>query len=293
MQYIIIGANGYVGSYLYRHMKKDGLNVIGTGHHCNEKKELIYFDVLRDSIFTITKLVKDRERTAILCVVQSDFNRCKTEFELSWQINVVSIKQMVEMLVQEHFHVIYFSSDNVFDGIKGNYTEQDQANAISQYGKMKEEMEQFLLREYPEVCIFRMPRVIGAEREKRNLLTDFENRLADGEVRCIKDNKMSVLSKNDVYHACLLSARHRMHGLYNLSNGEMYSRKELAEIFFKSMGADKIDIVEWELEKFGFEDTRPLNTSLNNTKFKVKTGYEFMTYQVMVEQYLMVNGLIR
>ena len=290
MQYVVIGAGGYVGNYLYQHMKKDGLNVIGTVHRHEEKKELVYFDVLQNSVLNISKLVKDEEKTAILCVVQSDFNRCKTEYELSRQINVVSMKKMIEILLQESFHVIYFSSDNVFDGIDGNYTEQDQTNAISQYGKMKEEMEQFLLRDYPEVCVFRMPRVVGAEREKRNMLTDFENRLAGREVRCIKDNRMSVISKNDVYHACLLSSKRRMHGLYNLSNGEVYSRKELAEIFFTSMGANNIDIVEWELEKFGFEDTRPLNTSLDNTKFKVETGYKFMTYQMMVEQYLTVNN---
>lgn len=290
MQYVIIGAEGYVGSYLYRHMKMDGLDVIGTGHHCKEKKELIYFDVLRDSVFDITKLTKDSEMTAILCVIQSNFNRCKTEYELSRQINVISVKRIVEILIQEHFHVIYFSSDNVFDGTKGNYTEQDQTNAISQYGKMKEEMEQFLLKEYPEVCIFRMPRVVGAEREKRNMLTDFEHKLSDKEVKCIKDNRMSIISKSDVYHACLISSKCRMQGLYNLSNGEVYSRKELAEMFFEAMGVYNIDIIEWELEKFGFDDIRPLNTGLDNTKFRRETGYEFMSYKMMVKQYLMMNG---
>lgn len=290
MQYIVIGANGYVGSCLYQRMKSDGLNVIGTTHRRGENKELVYFDVLEGSASDIGKLARDEEKTAILCVVQSDFNRCKTEYELSRQINVVSVKKMIEVLLRESFHIIYFSSDNVFDGIKGNYTEMDQTNAISRYGEMKEEMEQFLLREHPEVCIFRMPRVVGSEREKRNLLTDFETKLTDGKVRCIKNNRMSVISKDDVYHACLLSSKHRMHGLYNLSNGETYSRKELAEIFFASMGEQNMDITEWELEKFGFDDIRPLNTSLNNTKFKCETGFEFMTYRGMVDQYLLMNG---
>lgn len=290
MQYLILGAGGYVGKYLYQRMIAEGLDVIGTVHRPQEDEKLIPFDILKDSVSDITKRMTDEEKLAVICIAQTDLNRCKTEYELSRLINVKAVQKVIGELVQGKFQVIFFSSDNVFDGTKGNYTEQDETNAISLYGKMKEEMEEFLLKNYPEVCIFRIPRVSGAEREKRNLLTDLESKLPLKEIRCIRDNRISIIAQEDIFQACLLAAKQRMRGLYNVANGEALSRKDLAEVFFQAIGAQDKHIVELDLEEFGFEDTRPLKTSLNNAKFKKETGYNFTSYETLVELYLKKNG---
>lgn len=286
MQYLVIGANGYVGSYLYRRMKADGFDVIGTGHCREGEKELVYFDIREDSFSDITRLVRGEEKTAIICTAQAELDQCRTEYERSRQVNVLAVEKMVRRLVKERFHVIYFSSDNVFDGTKGNYTEQDETNPINAYGKMKEEVEHFMADTYPEVCVFRMPRVVGTEVERRNLLTDLESKLKIGEAKCIKGNRMSLIAKEDIYQACIIASQKKLQGLYNLSNGEAYSRKELAQKFYTAMEVDHINIVEWDLEQFGFQDKRPLNTSLNNTKFREITGYEFLTYDLLINRYL-------
>lgn len=288
MQYLILGASGYVGSYLYQRMKETGRSVIGTGR--TYENGLVCYDTMKDSLPPFDNLMEEGEKTAIICVAQTNFNRCQTEYELSRQINVVSMKGVIGELVQHGYYIIYFSTDNVFDGTTGDYTEQDATNAISKYGKMKEEMEHFLTENYPEVCLYRMPRVVGTRREKKNLLTDFENRMADEVIRCIKGNRMSVIAQEDIFRACLIAADKKLHGIYNLSNGEKLSRKDLAEKFFYAMGAFNKKIIESDLEEFGFKDIRPLNTTLDNSKFRERTGYDFMTYDRVVEDYLMLNG---
>jgi len=267
-------------------MMNDGYNVIGTGHYRKGMGHLVDFDILNDCISDITGLVTDKEKTAIVCIAQTNIDRCKEEYDLSRQINVVFTKRMVETLIQENFHVIYFSTDNVFDGMKGNYTELDITNAINQYGKMKEEMEHFLTDNYPDVCIFRLPKVLGTDKGRQNLLTDLENRIKDREVKCIRGTKMSIVSKEDVYQGCLVASKERLCGLYNLSSGETYSRKKLAEKFYGCMGIDDINITELELEKFGFKDVRPLNISLDNSKFRREIGYEFQSFDRIVKQYV-------
>lgn len=288
MQYLVLGANGYVGSYLYRRMKKTGLSVIGTGRSCEDG--LIAYDVLRDNFPDFDNLIEEKEKTAIICVAQTNFDRCQTEYRISRKINVDAVKYIVEELAHQGFYTIYFSTDNVFDGTAGDYTEEDATNAISKYGKMKEEMEHFLIENYPQVCLYRMPRVVGTKKEKKNLLTDFEDRISDEVIRCIRGNKMSVIAQEDIFHACLIAADEKLHGIYNLSNGEKFSRKELAEKFFQAMGIYDKRIIELDLEEFGFKDIRPLNTTLNNSKFRKRTGYEFMTYDRMIADYLQRNG---
>lgn len=289
MQYLILGANGFVGSYLYKRMKLDELDVIGTRHRNIEQDGLLSFDVNIDLIQNITGHLTGKEKTAIICFAQTDLNKCKTEYDLSRQINVVSLKKVVMGLIQEKFHIIFFSTDAVFDGTKGNYTEKDMTNAVSQYGRMKVEAEQFLIKQYPEVCIFRMPRVVGVERDSRNMLTDLENKLQDKEIRCIKGNVMSIIAQEDIYQACLVAAKQNLHGIYHISDGEAHSRVELAEKFFSAMGVHK-DIVEYDLDKFGFRDSRPLKVSLDNSKFRKEEKYEFTTYEKIIEQYLIING---
>lgn len=287
MQYLVLGASGYVGNYLYNRIMMDGLEVIGTGNEHKGGHTLKSFNMLRDSVINITNLLTDEERTAIICIARANIDQCAVEYELSRQINVTYMKKLIGELVRQKFHVIYFSTDNVFDGVKGNYTEQDQTNAINQYGKMKEEMEHFLAEQYPEVCIFRMPRVVGAEKEKNNMLTDLESKLEGKKVKCIKNNRMSIIAKEDIYRACKIASERKLQGIYNLSSGEVYSRKELAEIFFNAMRAENMEIVEIELEEFGFKDNRPLDIGLNNNKFKEELDYEFITYEKLIGQYLM------
>lgn len=287
MQYLVLGANGYIGSYLYTRMMVDKLNVIGTGHCRKGAETLVNFDILNDSVCKITKLLPDKDKTAIICIAQANVDRCKVEYELARQINVTYTLRLIETLIQEEFHVIYFSTDNVFDGQKGNYTEHDQTNAINQYGKMKAEMEHCLSEKYPEVCIFRLPKVLSTEKEKQNLLTDLENKaLSDEAIRCIKGTQMSIIARDDIYQACLISAREKLHGIYNLSSGEVYSRKGLTEKFYDRMKISNKEIVEWEIEKFGFRDIRPLHIDLDNSKFRKATGYEFMSYDMIIGKYV-------
>ena len=261
------------------------MDVIGTAHRCSYGQDMVRFDALSDSAFHITKLIEGKEKTAIICIGQANIDKCLVEYELSKKINVVFIKEVTEILTQEGFQVIYFSTDNVFDGRKGNYSEQSKTCAINNYGKMKEEIEHFLLDKYPDVCTFRLPKVLGTQRERQNILTDFENRAEDGEICCIKGNIMSIISKKDIYRACLIASARRMYGIYNLSSGEVYSRKGLAVKFLSKLGVCPEKVIEMELKEFNFKDARPLNISLDNSKFRCETGYEFETVDMLIKQY--------
>lgn len=292
MDYLVFGANGYIGSYLYARMAEDDLKVIGTRHCKSGADGLIEFDILKDAASKVTKMASSQNRTAIICIAQTNIDQCKSQYELSREINVTYTRKLVESLVNENFYVIFISTDNVFDGRKGSYTEQDQTNAVNEYGKMKQEMEYFLLERYPDICIFRLPKVLGIERERQNLLTDLEYKLTDDEVRCIKGTKMSIVSKEDIYQACLIASGKRLHGIYHLSSGEIYSRKELTEKFYGYMGIYDKKLIELEPEEFHFKDARPLHISLDNSKFRKIADYEFESFDEIAQKYVENNRLI-
>ena len=285
MQYVIFGATGYIGSYIYHRLKRDGYNVIGTSRKAVDD-ELIFYDIQINNIDDILARLNDSEKkTAIICISESNIDRCHENYSQAYEINVVQSKKLICELLGADVQVIYFSSENVFNGVDGNYTEESQTNPINKYGMMKAEMEQYLLENKEETCIFRLSKVIGDLRNQQNFCTQLETQIEKGNVRCIKGNFMTFVWIEDIYQCCLLAARKKMKGLYNIAGDKAYSRIEFAEMFCNKMKNKNVEIKNEDVTEFRFKDNRPLNTSLNNSKFKKETWYQFMGMDIVAERY--------
>ena len=287
MQYLILGANGYVGSYLFRRMEEDGKAVFGTGHKRTGSDKLVYFDFEKDDLDAVISKISDTEKTAIICIAESNIDRCYEHYDQAYQVNVIRMKTVIHTLIENGFHVIYFSSDNVFDGKDGNYTEESPTSAINEYGKMKAEMEAYLLKNEPEVCIFRISKVVSSENQKQNVFTEWENKINDGKIYCIRGNTISFIYIEDIYQASLLVAEKKLAGLYNIVGDEAYSRKELAEKYYHMAEVQGMEIIECGVDHFPFKDARrPLNVSMSNQKFKEETGYKFTSMDEVIRRYI-------
>ncbi len=286
MQYIVFGANGYIGSYLYRRMKEDGKHVIGTRHNETGSRDYLKFDILKDDVSNIIEDVQDEEKTAIICIAQSNINVCYENYNLSYMINVVKTKELISKLAENRFHIIFFSTDNVFDGKSGAYQESSMTNAINKYGMMKAEMENYLLDKEPEVCILRISKVVGSGMDAKNILFEFDEKAQKGGVRCIRGNRISFVAIEDIYQACLIVSQKKMHGLYNITGDKAFSRAELAEKFFMKSGNKHVNIEECGADEFDLKDERPLDISMSNLKFRHETGYQFTSMDSVINDYI-------
>lgn len=286
MEYFVFGATGYIGSYLYYRLKNDGYSVAGTSRSLVDE-ELFYYDIKSSNIDSLLRYVdKNEKKTAIICIAESNIDRCHEYREEAYDINVVKTKKLVKALLENGFQVIYFSSDNVFDGTIGNYTEESQTNPINEYGSMKDQMERYLLKYEPEVCILRISKVVSMKKEKQNVFSEWQEQIEKGFIRCIKGSYLSFVCIEDIYQVCLTVAERNMHGLYNIVGDKAYSRAELAEKFYRKLGVMDIDIRERDLQEFAFKDKRPLNVSMSNQKFKNETGYQFMEMDTVIKNFI-------
>lgn len=287
MRYVIFGADGYIGSYLYQRLKSDGSNVTGTSRRMSGHDQLLYYDIQKSEVDTLlAKEDRQEEKTAIICIAVSNIDRCYDHYEEAYDINVVKTKRLIHKLLENGFYVIYFSSDNVFDGLCGNYTEVSPTHPINKYGMMKAQMEQYLLWDVPEVCILRISKVVSTQKEKQNVFTEWLEQVKSGFIRCIEGNYLSFICIEDIYQVCLIVSEKKMHGLYNIVGDRAYSRAGLAKEFYTRMGVADMDIRELELKEFALKDGRPLNLSMSNQKFKNETGYQFIKMSNVVEGFL-------
>lgn len=293
MQYVIVGADGYLGSYLYKRLLEDGHDVIGTGHRRPNCMELVYYDILKSDIGNIVANLKDDDWTGIICIAEPNIDKCYMDYKRAYDINVIAIKKLICEMQQRNAKILFFSSDNVFDGTRGNYTEKDMTNPINAYGKMKEEMEQYLL-DKQDTCVFRLSRVVSIRPLRQNVFFEWETQLKRNEtIKCIRQNYNSFVWDEDIYQACLIFSQKKMSGLYNVAGDIALTRKELAQKFFSYLGQDDVNIVECSLDEFGFKDKRPLNVGMDNTKFRESTDYSFTSMESMIAEYVKQNGLVR
>lgn len=287
MQYIIFGANGYIGSYIYDRMLAEGMRVTGTVHHAGgNRNACIKYDILKDSVTDITCSIYDEKKLAVICIAYSNINFCFENYKQAYFLNVVKTKELIHILSENGYQVIFLSSDNVFDGTSGNYVECSKKNAINKYGQMKAEMEDYLLENEKNACIFRISKVVSAGSEEQNILYELDRQALKGSVKCIKGNRLSFVAMEDIYQSCLLAAERDLHGVFNIVGDRSFSRAEFASEFYKKLGKESIEIEECGAEAFNLKDGRPLDISMSNLKFKQATGYRFLPVETVMDQYI-------
>jgi len=105
--------------------------------------------------------------TIINTAAYTNVDGCETEKELSWKINVSGVEYIAKYASAFGAHLIHISTDYVFDGKNGPYSEMDKVNPISYYGRGKLASENVLLSSQVDSTIIRTNVLYGAAKYGR------------------------------------------------------------------------------------------------------------------------------
>lgn len=285
MQILVIGASGYLGKHVYEQFKKRYDRVIGTYYAHRTDDTLVHFDINKDDIECLGALGEDEVRCAIICAAESKFDACKINAEESFRTNVLSTIKLIEALRKMNYYIIFCSTDSVFDGLKGNYIETDQACPVNEYGKMKKQVEQYIGQKCPDVCIFRLSKMFGDIYAAGDTFLDWKKSAREKkDIYCIEGNFFSPVDVEDVVNCMDLACRIKACGIYHICGNKVYSRLELCLSFLQAMNL-KTNVYEKRLEDFGFSANRPLNVGMVNKKATDILGYKFKDMEKVFERY--------
>src|SRR5688500_3157220 len=153
MRILITGANGFLGFHLIQLLLGKGHRVIATGRGADrlQLKEQDYKYVPMD--FTDPFHVHDVFTTLAPDVVVhagavSKPDDCEKD---QWQAYITNVGGTLNLLAnaeEQKTFFIFLSTDFIFDGEKGMYSEEDAAYPVNYYGKTKLEAEE-AVKEYP------------------------------------------------------------------------------------------------------------------------------------------------
>lgn len=128
---LVLGKTGMLGHVLYNYLLEKGYDVVGT----SRKEEIIYdANNNMESIEQIVKFIKPDVVINCIGILNKNAEENKEE---AYKVNSYLPNYIYELSKKLNFKFIHISSDCVFDGMKGKYTEEDIPNAKTIYGQTK------------------------------------------------------------------------------------------------------------------------------------------------------------
>ncbi len=169
------------------------------------------------------------------------------------------------------------STDLVFDGLTGGYSETDPVSPCHVYGKTKAEAERQIFTSNPDAVIFRLALLIGfSEDGAHGFLDSFSGSLTAGKpVSAFTDEFRTAVPVKVAADLFLLAAEKRiLPGLYHLAGDDRLNRYELARILARHLGAREDLIKPAVLAEFTGSPARQPDVSMRNQKLKSALGIE-------------------
>lgn len=262
----IIGARGFIGNALFR-----AYNIFYSDLICSDYRFNSSFIKIDLSNFTtINHLNLVHYTYAIIAAGYPNVALCEKNSQLAYQINVKGTIQLAEQLIKRNIVPILFSTDYVFDGKTGNYTETSLINPLNEYGRQKAELEQLLEKNFSgNYLLIRLSKVYGLKKNDGTLIDQMlQSLLAQVPIRAAYDQVFSPVSINDVIDVIIRLQISNARGIYHICGSEIWSRLDLAQFICREIKANTELVIPISLDELDEPFVRPKKTDMISRKIK-------------------------
>jgi len=271
MRALVVGAGGFVGGYLCQALAESGHQVWGT-YHRRHRPGLLPLDIV-DREATGALVARVRPDVILHPAAMPDVERCEAFPLESYQVNVTGLGHILDAANAAGARLIHFSSEYVFDGLAGPYSENDTPNPLSAYGRQKLTGEKLVLGRAPDALIVRTTVVYGWERRVRNFAGRVIAELRAGRpVKAPRDQISSPTYVADLAQITCELATRGASGLCHVAGAERADRYTFALVVAEIFGLDAGLIIPVFTAELGQKAPRPLSAGLDVGKLSRELG---------------------
>lgn len=218
----ITGAGGLIGNYFVQTAPQFGAewNVLGL---TRAQLDLTDYNSVR------RKFQHDKPQLIIHCAAQSKVPACHADPKLAWKLNVDVTENLASLAAEIQF--IFFTTDLVFDGRKGNYVETDETNPVSVYGETKVAAEKIVLQN-PRHTIVRTSMNCGnSPTGDRGFSDELRQSWIRGETsKLFTDEFRCPMFAGVTCRAVWELAEKNVGGIFHIAGAERMSRLQIGEL---------------------------------------------------------------
>ncbi|MHB0994999.1 MAG: SDR family oxidoreductase [Elusimicrobiales bacterium] len=268
MRALIIGAGGQVGGVLAslcvrRRVEVYKADLAGQGN--------LLLDLAVPS--TIAPVFeKARPDLVLLCSAMTNVDGCEKDPARAARVNAEGPALVAEECRKAGAKLVYFSTEYVFDGKDGPYSEEAATNPLSVYGRTKLEGEKAALSA-PGALSVRTTVVYGYDAASKNFIMQLiASHKAGARMRVPADQYSNPTYAPELAAAVLDLAEKGASGVYNVVGPDWLNRHEFALKACEAFGF-KPDFVEPKLTaELGQAAARPLKAGLLTDKLAAALG---------------------
>ena len=270
MRVLVIGASGFIGNYLLDSLKGKH-EVFGTSAHGNNFEILDIAELGKASKF----LNKTSPDAILLPAGITSLDYIEKHPTETARVNVLGTENIAEYCKANGCRLVFFSSDSVFDGTKGPYSENYKPNPINAYGKQKLEAENFV-KKLDDFAVIRTSSVYGWDKKKLNFVSRLIESLRNNkEFKAPVDQLYTPTYAVDLAKAALRLLDKKYKGIYNAAGPDFISRFEIA---LKACGIFSLDrklVVPVRSSELNQSADRGKRNGLLNKKIVKELGIKF------------------
>jgi dTDP-4-dehydrorhamnose reductase len=223
----------------------------------------------------VKQVVAHSEPDVIInCAAITNVDACETERETAWKVNVGGVEHIIEAARRTGALIVHVSSDYIFDGKAGPYTEDDRPEPLSYYGKTKLAGENSLRASGLNYLIARSMILYGfAPGVRQNfalwLIQSLEKQTP---VRIVEDQFGNPTLADDLAYGLLRGVELGKTGIYNIAGRDIVSRHEFALRVARAFNLDPSLISPIKTASLRQPALRPLKSGLITLKAEVELG---------------------
>jgi len=266
---LVIGADGQIGRALVSGLPRYGIPTLGTTRRPDRVgPDHIYLDL--DGDLSAWRC-PDAISTAILAAAVTRIDACERAPEAARRVNVAANLALADRLVERGVHVLFLSSNQVFDGSRPHRRADEPTSPRTVYGCQKAEVEHYVLERYDTAAILRLTKVVTPQLP---LLCQWSSALRAGSpVRPFRDLVIAPLPVGFVVDTIARMIERRPAGVMQASGPRDVPYADVALHIARRLGADPALVQPHDSSATGLLPLfAPRNTTLDTSRLRDELG---------------------
>ena len=284
---LITGISGLLGSNL-AFCLKDSYDILGVYHR--HKVDIDGVHVCPVDLTTgngLCKLITEfKPEIVIHCAAQADVDVCEEYPQEAERINVVGTQNLIKALSDPDAKLIYISTDLVYDGVKGNFSEKDPVHPLNCYAITKCKAEGEALKRKGALVL--RTNFFGWNVQGKYSIGEWViNELTrKREIQGFTDCIFSSIYTLEMAKVLDLVIKKNLSGVYNCASSTSMSKYDFISTIAARLDLETNLINPVLIDDFGFKARRSKNLNLDTSKLARGLSVDIPPIDYSIERFV-------
>ncbi|GLU53230.1 SDR family oxidoreductase [Dyadobacter frigoris] len=273
MKVIVTGSNGFVAGSIIAQAPDDWeIHGIARTEQIGNENNVTYHQLDLLDFEKLEAILEEIKPDAVIhTAAMANIDFCEANKEAAEKTNAGVTDTLARLCAKIGAKLVFCSTDTVFDGKKGNYSENDYPGAVNFYAETKIKAEQIVLLASNKNVVARLSLVMGlsVKGKGNSFLADMLEKLQKGEEMKFPENEIRTpVDVISLGSALIELAGNDFAGIIHLAGNTGINRYKMAQEIARELNFSEAVIIPVNSNAMPGRAPRPDNATMDNTLAK-------------------------